>query len=411
MGRISHVGLVLSVEGATYSTIEGNTYDNRTGRNGDTVAIHAGRTHADPEFRGYGRPLYDDVGPGIGGGIDNIAPNEASYQAPPTRTLVPLRGVPLVTGTGALQHLRVSGTRLPTDITARVTTATLTFASTEKSSLQLQVQDFPTADIARSGLFARDYQAGEFGRPVQVDFGDQHMQVTAVSTRRGKGGPLHNVTCTSSSVGYLNSWAHKGSTTFGQITPRKWFAEIAANAGARSLIEDTPTGDVGWVRRPGQTTWDSMQELSKGLGWVCFEHDNTIFAGRPSWLTNAGARLQWDLRWDSWDRYSAGIDGIPIVDAALDDSNGDQMSFGLLSADKFTARPGQIVTVAGSLRTCSGLWLMDKVAINLLRSEVVQVTCGRIVDPTPEPITGRFGDLPTNGATGGATAGLPGQGG
>lgn len=96
----------------------------------------------------------------------------------------------------------------------------------------------------------------------------------------------------------------------------------------------------------------------------------------------------------------------------MDDSNADVMTFGLISADRWNARPGDIVKMSGSLFTANGIWAVDKVEFNLRRSEVALITCGRIVDPIPKPPTGTVSGLVTNGTqTGGATAGLPGLGG
>lgn len=62
MGRISHVGLVESVDTNGYVTIEGNTYSSGTGRNGNACASHK-HSHGESVFRGIGRPIYGNAGP------------------------------------------------------------------------------------------------------------------------------------------------------------------------------------------------------------------------------------------------------------------------------------------------------------------------------------------------------------
>ena len=387
--RISHVGIVTTADGAGYNTVEGNTFSQALGVS-KTVAIHH-YDHAYAPFRGYGRPAYAGgaatLAPSTPGSPGPVAPLTPSYVAPPPHALIPLRGLQMVTGEGALALIRISGTRTPTAITGRVTKAAFTFASTELSTLELTVQDTPEALIAASGVFARDYQSENFGRPVDLDFGDQHMQVTAFDAVPGQGGPLLNVTALSYSVRELNSWDHKGQTVFGQVAPSAWVKDMCANVGARAVVEPAFTTPVSLIRNPGQTTWEVMQQLAKAVGAVCYEHDNTIFFGRPTWLAANAALREWHFEWWAWDRYSPGLQGMPTVQTSLDDSNADVLSFGLLSADRWSARPGDVVHFDSAIRSQAGTWLMDKVEMNLRNSEVVQVTCGRPVDPTPEPPT------------------------
>lgn len=83
------------------------------------------------------------------------------------------------------------------------------------------------------------------------------------------------------------------------------------------------------------------------------------------------------------------------------------MTFGLISKGRFDCRPSDLVKVTTSMQTMRGLWLVDQVQFDLLQSSVVEVTCGRIVDPRPETPTETIGDYKTNGpATGGVTFGL-----
>lgn len=409
-GRISHVGIVTTATGGGYSTIEGDTYNAATGAT-DTVAAHT-YTTGDTSFRGYGRPLYDGIANTPSGTPGNVPQTTPTYVAPPAQPLIPIRGLPSIQD-GALTDIRVSGTRASTDLTGRVTKATFTFSSTEKSSLQLAIQDTPDAIYMAGGVFARDYQVEEFGQPVALDWGDQHMVVTAVDFTRGQGGPLITVTALSASVRYLTSWAHKGTTQFGTIAPADLIKNLAANAGARAIVQDggvpgIPAGPI--TRQASQTSWDVMQQVAKAQGCVCFEHDNTIFYGQPSWLAAYATTRAWSIVWNRWDSYSAGIDGMPILQAALDDSNGDVLSFGLISADRWLARPGDTVDLGGAMTTANGRWLVDKVVMNLRVSQVVQVTCGRIIDPPPELPTSYLGYLPTiNSPGGGVTVGAFGQ--
>lgn len=410
--NVSHVGLCLEVGAGYYLTIEGNTYDRTTPTQNSRYVVRKHRENTtDGSFAGYGRVQYDGDPTNVEGSAGAETPvNNAipSYTSPSNKPLIPRRTTPALTSTGALSAVRISGSHMPTDITERVTKMSLTLSSTERCSLQMAIQDAPDARITRSGIFDLTQEHRDYGTAVALDFADQAMQVTTVNRSPGAGGPLITVTAISAAIRDLTSWEHTGAVSFGVVQPDQWIKQMAASVGARYVVQHIggPTEQVVWIRNPGQTTWEAMQLLAKAQGAVLFEHENTIYYGQPTWLA-AQSEMQWDLSWLSWSDYSPGLAGMPTYEVSLDDTNADQLSFALNSADRGLIRPGHIVVFTTILPGAAGIWAVDTVEVEMLSSESVQVTCGRIVDPAPELPTGEVQGYLSNGTV---TAGPEDQG-
>ncbi|MBM9467262.1 M15 family metallopeptidase [Nakamurella leprariae] len=291
--------------------------------------------------------------------------------------LIPLTGAPLVEADNRLSEIRVDGAGLTSNITRRVTRASLSYSSQEVTQLALTIQDTPDAAIVASGLFDQG---------ANIDFGDQHMEVRKLDITGGAHGPVLELAARSRVICDLKGPRHSGEGTWGEMDISQWVTDRAREAGAAALVQPG-LGAQAITRQAKQSTWDVMADLAQIVGAWCYETEQTICFGRPSWLANLPGRLGWDLWWEAWDRYSPGLAGMPEYTWSPD-SDEEILTVRLLSGDADKARPGQVVTLTGRLGRANGAWVMRDVRPPLTRIGPVVVVCGRPVDPEPRGGTG-----------------------
>lgn len=333
-----------------------------SGSSGSTVSAVSGPT---PTATGVTTPAPDPL-PLIGPAAEHalIPLVRASYFDPADNRL-------------ALIH--VNGASFTSDINTAVTAVTMSFSSTQVGQCTITLVDSPDALIIASQIFAK-------GTP--IDFGDQHLEVRGVDYKPGPGGPVLTVKARSRVVGVLKGPEQMGRGTWGEQDVSGWVLDRCREAGAIPVVQPD-LGTLTFNRQETgdapEYTWDVMQRAAQQVGCLCYEFEQIVTFGRPSWLATHQRARWWNLSWVSYEDYSPGLAGMPSYSWSAD-SGAESMQFSLVSADADLARPGDGVTLDGQIGPGWGTWMVNDVSVPVSMTAPVVVTCGRVVDPTPTPV-------------------------
>ena len=330
----------------------------------------------------YSAPSPDGgAGSGIASGHFAATPSALSASAAALAALPKLTDLPSVTVlhfTGAatvsplnrLGSVRLWGAALHSDVAASAVTASMSYSSTQVGELTVVLQDTADASLMRSGLIKA---------AVPMDYGDQHTTIRGIGVAEGKGGPQLTVKGRSRVVGRLKD--QKGPGNWGLVQPHVWVADRAREAGA-SVICQAGFAAVTITRQAStqiESTWDVLMKLATSVGAIAFEYDQVIVFGKPSWLASRPYHTQWHISWTSNSVYSSNLDGLPLWTYSADSS--DTLAFHLVGDYSQNMRPGDIVSLYGSLADANGPWFVTGVDIPYVLGQPVAVTAARIVDP------------------------------
>lgn len=317
-------------------------------------------------------------------------------------------------GTGRLLGIRVSGKGFSSDMAEAAEAVKMSISRTAVTEMSFDFTDSHEGTVFRSGKLAQGST---------VTYGAFRMVVEDVDYKPGPIGPTLSIKAPSAYVTQLRSPAHTGGYSWGDRDIREWVVAIAAGVGMGAIVQPglgrqtilrkAPEGDS-----EPETTWDVLVALSKATGCWLFEYGAILVFGRPSWLVSGTWNNRvWDIRYDSWENYSEGLEGMPTYSnhpSASDSREG--LSFGLISSDADAARPGDILDVRGiALGPAQGQWIIESVDFPLTTAAAVKIKAVRAVDPKIEPPRAEPSSSAT-GATGssggpGGSAGAPNDGG
>jgi cell wall-associated NlpC family hydrolase len=295
----------------------------------------------------------------------------------PAVKVLPFTGAPVVDKLNRLGKMLLRGATAHADVQAATISAQMSYSSTQVNQFTIVLQDTPDAALMRAGLVKMG---------VSLDYADQHCYVRGISTADGQGGPQITLKGRSRVVARLK--AQKGPGNWGSLTPAAWLRARAKEVGAAVICGPFNVAQTIARQADGTTpesTWDVAMRLAQQLGAICFEYDQVIVFGKPTWLAKRPYHTRWDIRWTAWDNYSSNIDGAPKFTGSEDSS--DALSFSLVGDYSENCRPGDVVTLKGNLLAANGDWFVTGVDIPYQLGKPVAVTCARIVDPVPPSST------------------------
>lgn len=310
-------------------------------------------------------------------------PSQAAVAAAPEKPLPVLKALtPLpqtkITGkqvqvNNRLAGVRVSGKRLPMYVTGDVVSASMSYSTTDVSQFSLTVLD----DLAGTLWFSQ-----VFGKGGVVDVADQHLSIQSLTLSAAAGGPQIQVKARSKVITALRDKRTRGTAaTWPKSDVSRWFEARIREAGGRFLVQ--PNLGVRTVTRNADETYmDTMARTAGELGCWLFEYEQLIVVGKPTWLVALKQLRRWEIHWNGWSNYTAGLDGQPKYSWSGDSDAGEQLTFGLISADAEVIRPGELVRVTGRMGYAFGNWIVTSVEIPYARTAATAVTCGRVVNPT-----------------------------
>jgi hypothetical protein len=186
-------------------------------------------------------------------------------------------------------------------------------------------------------------------------------------------------------VSTLKGPEHTGKGSWGEVDVTRWVLERCREAGAIPVVQ----GDLGSLTFTRQqydneeSTWDVMQRAAKTVGAWCYEFEQILTFGRPTFLASRSRARWWEIYWNSYGNYTPGLAGMPSYSWSLDGGS-EAMTFDLVSIDGDLARPGDGATLSGNVGSAAGDWIVTDVGIPLSMNSPVRVTCARIVDPAPQ---------------------------
>lgn len=294
---------------------------------------------------------------------------------PPAKPGFRLTRAPYVGEGNRLADITLNGTQMRGDVAAAVTQARFSYSAQQVTELALVILDSVDGELVNSGLL-------DFG--TSLDFGDQHMEVRGLEYETGADGLRVTVKARSRLIANLRSDEHAGTGSWNDVDVSQWYADRCREGGAAETIIQPGLGTRSIARQESDqrdTTWDVMQRVATEIGVWCFEYEQCVVVGKPSWLAarTVGAR-RWEIEWKSYREYTAGLVGA-VRYVASEEKNQDTLTFQLDSADSDKARPGQIVEWKGRMKQANGIWLIATVDPPIARTAAVGISCVRPVDP------------------------------
>lgn len=302
-----------------------------------------------------------------------------------------------------LKGIAVSGSSLSAQLEENCVAASLSLAKDKVTEMSLTFQDSPDLALFNSGLFA----AG-----ASINYGDWFLTCDGLKLSSGSAGPQVAVNAPSKFVTKLRG--QTGANNWADIPVTTWVQNMASSVGMQHLVQ--PGLGVKTIARQApvdgsdaESTWDVLTQQAKETGVWLFEYGYTLVFAKPSFLVTAQwPRRTWDLFWNSYTDYSAGMDGMPQYTDTPGAELRESLSFALLSPDADTARPGDAVVLTGrSAGAMKGTWIVASVDFPLNIAGTVTVKCQRPIDPKIEPPRSETGATSTTAAPSPAGAGAP----
>lgn len=282
---------------------------------------------------------------------------------------------------GRLERLIARGAKLKANVSARVTSASLSLTTDGVSELSLTLSD-PDLEILESRIFE---EGGEHRRGSRLDYGDDDkalpFEVAAVEVGDTGTGPT--LTVTARSLGGQRMRRAKGPLVRKKITPTEFARLLAKDAGLKFVGEKSPQR-ASISRQTGQdaeTSWDTVQRLARELGYIAFEAAGVLYFGRPTWLINRDGTSVLQVH----HRKDERVRGLPLCRRTGDDpkrvASVTVEVTGELGDD---VRPGHRLTLA-AVPTFAGRYLVTRVTIPFTADGWVTVEAATPVNPEPEP--------------------------
>ncbi|WNO25842.1 minor tail protein [Arthrobacter phage Altadena] len=281
---------------------------------------------------------------------------------------------------GRLLRIRVSGKSFNADMQDAAEKVSLSLSRTAVTEMSFDFSDQQDSGVFRAGLLSQG---------ATVTYGAWRMVVEDIDYKPGAIGPTLSVKAPSSFVTALRR--QTGGHSWGNRDVSEWVRDVARSVGMsvvvqpglgrRTILRKAPDGDAR------ENTWDVLAGLSKELGTWLFEYGSTLVFARPSWLVGGSwGNRQWDLVYNGWGDYSEALDGMPSYSNHPSEESREGLSFGLISADADTIRPGDEINLSGrAVGPAGGRWIVETVDFPLSVDGAVAVKAARPVDPKLEP--------------------------
>jgi hypothetical protein len=318
----------------------------------------------------------------------------------PALPLTPISGKLAVSANGMLGLIRIGGSGYTSDIQDVTTSASMSYATSKVSALSVTIQDDAKGALLKSGYI---------GLGVPLSFGDQRMDIRTIDAANGKGGPEIRIEARSRTIFRLRTGNQVGPGTWGVVTTTTWVKDRAAEVGARAVVQPD-LYELVPSRGETESTWEVFTKLAQINQCWCFEYEQTIIFGQPTWLASRKQVRAWRLAWSAHGTYTEGMDGLPTYHATVDAATPaevESMEVLVWATTASQMRPGDLLYLQGAVGDMKGWWIITEVHLDLGGALVAsaKVAAQRVINP---PVVGTFDD-PNNpaSATSGNTATPP----
>ena len=241
-------------------------------------------------------------------------------------------------------------------------------------------------------------ETGLFKLNMSVQLGNFNLEIASIAT--GDQGGLETVAikCRPKAVRLLK--ARQGTRVLRNSSPTDFVVSecqalgipvLAQSSAKRSTVaRDVPQkGESPEITNP-PSSWTTFSRLATELGYVMFEACGVIHFGKPSWLLQDAGLGNVAANYITGDEDDSRTVLVPKCTRTEDDP-ATTVAVGLIVGSVDYARPGKSLTLAG-VPTFNGQYLITEFQADLLITpNVVSITAGTPLNPSPEP--------PTTGST------------
>jgi hypothetical protein len=204
-----------------------------------------------------------------------------------------------------LHSISVSGKKMTKDLVESCIKASFSTSNSQVTELSLTFQDSMDLDLFKSGIL-------ESG--ASVKYGGWDMTSRVLSLASGTAGPELTIKAPSTYVERLKG--QTGAKSWGTVDVAAWVGGLGKSVGMiptvqpglgkRAIVRAKPDGQTK------ESSWDVLAGVATATGCWLFEYGPRLVMARPSWLVKTawGGRT-WNLFWNTWTDYSAGLQGMP----------------------------------------------------------------------------------------------------
>lgn len=289
-----------------------------------------------------------------------------------------------------LQALIVRGNRLSARVQDAVTSASLSWSTTEITQLSLTVAD-PGFELWREAVFAK----GSTMIFRQAGLPDLTLRIASLTVDGGPAGTGgFQVMARSNGVHKLKQ--RRGPKLMKNVSPTDFVRSECRAVGLKFVGQ--PSAKRGQVRRDlpqkGQasqgaakpSSWTTFQRLASELGFYCFEFADTVYFGKPTWLINRSkdnatqVALPLPGAPEVWMAQS-----IPSINESEDAEVAVEVSGIQLHLSRYKdCRPGRALRLRG-LPPYNDHYLTTSMNVNLLGVGSIDLSASTSVNPKPQP--------------------------
>lgn len=288
-----------------------------------------------------------------------------------------------------LGRVFVKSTKIKTDVAEAVTSATLSWSTSEVTQLALTLAD--------PGFVL--WQRAEFEKGSRMIYREPGMPELAlrISSVTLDGGPAGTggLSVNARSEGWWKLKKRRGPKVMRKASPTDFVREECKAVGLRCVAEPSPTRtqvhrDVANATMedgtPPPSSWSTFQRLATELGFWVFEFAGTVYFGKPSWLINQtkeplqvamplpGAPEVW----------------IPMAMPSISMTDDGTMPVSItgieLPLQRFKeCRPGEGLQLTGLPPFDKHLYLTTSMQMPLLGNGTISLEASTPVNPDPQP--------------------------
>ncbi|RIJ76618.1 hypothetical protein D1871_11135 [Nakamurella silvestris] len=279
-----------------------------------------------------------------------------------------------VDGGNRLRDVLIGGQDLDGLLGGQMVSAKMSYAADQIGQFTLEMIDNVSGQIVKSGLIRKG---------VSFDYGDQQLVISSLSYSPAPGGVRIKVDARSRLISSLRK--QTGKASWGTTSVAGWVSARVAEAQGTSVQQELGTESI--TRQDGndeEASWDVMRRLADTKGAWCFECDNAVTFGKPSWIAGRPSTRVWSQFWNAPTEHSEELLEFPGYEMSEEGETPETLTVKWLSDEAEQARPGQVLDLGGTgVGAAAGRWILTGVDDPISRIEPFTITAQRIVDPVP----------------------------
>lgn len=276
----------------------------------------------------------------------------------------------------AYSGIKINGGSWSANISESIISADISLSVSQVNQLTISCDDPGFAFIAKHRVPMETW----------VEYDGMKFSVASLEMNAGGGEGGFVLTARPRAVRTLKK--RTGKKSMKNVSPSTFVIEECRLAKIKCVVQ--PSAQVSSVSRDvtekGQqgseeenNTWSTFNRLAEEIGFICFELEDVVYFGQPTWFTQHAKITRAWYR----DNNGYGVTDIPTCTRSMDNHNRAVINFSVPFERQGDFRPGRVVDFKG-IPSFAGKYFVTEVSFDLAGgSNEVEVTAETPSNPNP----------------------------